>query len=76
MRSGKRGGHYRRAPIGLAGIFLVFDGDERLECVGHAIIELRGEARYVAKVAIDKTIEFCSADIKAIIESAHRRAAA
>src|SRR5213080_3349260 len=74
--AGKRNRYDRRAPIGMTVILLVFDGDERLECVGHAIIELRGEARDVAKIAVDKAVELRSTNVEAIIEPSPRRTAA
>ena len=76
MRPGKRDRNDRRPPIGVTGIFLVFDGNERAERFGHAIIQLRSETRHVAKIAVNETVVLGAADVKAIIETTCWRAAA
>src|SRR5579871_1662768 len=74
-RAGERGGHYRRAPVRIAGISAILDCGERLEDVGHAVVEPRGEVREVLVVIVDEAVDPVLADADAVVEAFERGAA-
>jgi hypothetical protein len=47
----------------------------KIEGVGDAVIQLRGNAGYVAKIAVNETVVPGAADVKAIVKAPYGRAA-
>ena len=76
MRSAEGDRHQRRAPIGLSTILAVFDRAPDLETVGDAVVELTRHIQHFGAGVVDKAVKRGTADVEAVVEALHVRAAA